>query len=424
MIKFLQNFYKRHSTFYNYSSASILLQIIGMVASFLILRWIDPKEYGIWQSLLIINSYLIIIQSGVINGLNRELPYVMGKDDQISILELAGSAQGFAFLIAGLLAIIAAVVPFFIEDKRIAWTIVINVLCAALSVVRQYLTSTYRAGRAFDVLAKINLFEAVISIITVSLVYYFGYVGLVGRMFILTVAGVIASYIWRPLKVITRLQMKPLIKLLKVGMPIFSFSYLFGIADTFPKLILLKYSGPELVGLLAPALALTLLYQMLPNVIAQYIYPHMSFQLGKTGDDALSIWPTAWKSAIGSVIAGIPFVIVGFFLIDPIISNFFPKYAKAIPATYWCLAAGIFLGPRIAVNALFSLKAWKWAAIYTTIYVVSNFLFPWLGFLNNANSLVGVSMGICLSYVFIFLGGMFCIYKATHNIDDKRRQVA
>ena len=392
-----------------------------MVASFLILRWIDPKEYGIWQSLLIINSYIIIIQSGIINGLNRELPYVMGKDDQKSIMELAGSAQGFAFLIAGLLAIIAAVVPFFIEDKRIAWTIVIIVLCAALSVVRQYLTSTYRAGRAFDVLAKINLFEAVISIVTIPLVYYFGYVGLVGRLFVLTVSGVIVAYIWRPLKVTTRFQMKPLIKLLKVGMPIFSFGYLFGVAGTFPKLILLNYSGPELVGLFAPALALTAMYQMLPNVIAQYIYPHMSFQLGKSGDDALSIWPTAWKSAFGAVLAGIPFMIVGFFLIDPIISNFFPKYAKAIPATYWCLAAGIFLGPRIAVNALFSLKAWKWAAIYTTIYVVSNFLFPWLGFLNNTNSLVGVSAGICLSYFVIFLGAMFCIYKATHKVGGKRQ---
>jgi O-antigen/teichoic acid export membrane protein len=385
-----------------------------MAASFVILRWIDPKEYGIWQSLLVINSYLILVQSGVINGLNRELPYVMGKGDQKAIIELAASAQGFAFIISGFLVIAAAGIPLIIEDKRIGWTMAGIVLVAAISIVRNYLFSTYRAGRAFDVLTRINLFESAAGIVTIPLVYYFGYAGLVCRVVFLQIAGLIVSYIWRPLKVSSQCRIKPLIKLLKVGGPIFSLSYLFGIADTFPKLILIKYSGPELVGLFAPALALTSFYTMLPAVVARYIYPQMSYQLGKYDDNPISIWPTAWKSAGGAVIAGIPFMIIGFLVIDPMISYFFPKYAEAIPATYWCLAAGLFLGPRIAVNALFALKAWKWATIYTIIFVISNFLFPWLGFLNNSKPLVGLAMGICLSYLVIFIGAMVCIYQATH----------
>jgi O-antigen/teichoic acid export membrane protein len=201
---------------------------------------------------------------------------------------------------------------------------------------------------------------------------------------------------------------------MKIGLPIFSFSYIFGISNTFPKIILLKESGPELVGLFAPAIALINLYKMLPNALARYIYPNMTYRLGKT-DNPMSIWPMAWKSAIGALIAGIPCFIIGSIAIGPTIQHFLPKYQEAIPAMYWCLGAGIFLGPRIAVNALFSLKAWKLATIYTGVFSFSSWIFPWIGIRNFENELVGAGAGIFFSYLTIFLCAMPCVYLATHK---------
>jgi len=405
--------YRRHFIFANYSAASVFLSVIDMAAGLLVLRWVAPKEYGLWQSLLIIHSYTALVQAGIINGLNRELPYEFGKENRAAVVRLAGTAQGIAFFGAGLLFAAACIAPLFISSRVVAWSLAIILICNGIDIIRNYLGSTYRAGRDFAALSKLTLYEAALSIFSLPLVYFLGYWGLVGRIAFMRIAAFIPFYFFRPLKVVSCFNRQAAVQLLKVGIPIFIYGYFFGIADTFPKIILLQCSGPELVGLFAPASALMGLYIMFPGIVAKYIYPHMTFQLGKT-DDPRSLWPMAWKSAVGSLAIGIPCLIAGWIVVAPLVNAFFPKYSASIPAAYWCLFAGIFLGPRIAVNALFSLKAWKWATIYTAVLVVSGWVFPWLGSVYNADPLVGVAQGICLSYAAIFFCAMICLYKATH----------
>lgn len=410
----MKNFYKRYKTLLNYSSASIFLNIVQMMASFAVLRWVDPKEYGVWQSLLIIQSYTVLIQMGVVSGLNRQLPYFMGKKNEEKIKFLAGSAQSIILIASGIFVLCAIISLFAIEDRIIAWSISMMFGCSAFAVCRNFLGSTYRAGRAFDTLAKINVVEGGVGILTLPLVFYFGYMGLVGRIVLLKGAGLLLAYIYRPLKVNCCFKWSSILSLMKVGIPIFAFSYMFGIANTFPKIILFKASGTELVGLFSPAIALTTFYNLLPAALARYIYPNMSYRLGKT-DDPMSIWPMAWKSAIGTLLSGIICFVVGSILIGPFIHYCLPKYQEAIPAMYWCLGAGVFLGPRISINALFSLKAWKLLSIYTAVFLFSLWIFPWLGIRYVEDPLVGVGAGIFLSYLVIFLCAIPCIYFATHK---------
>ena len=96
----------------------------------------------------------------------------------------------------------------------------------------------------------------------------------VGRIVFLRLSGLLLRYILRPLKVSFCISISSIFVLMKVGIPIFLFSYAFNIANTFPKIILLKHSGMEIVGLFAPALALTTLFNIFPATLARYIYPN------------------------------------------------------------------------------------------------------------------------------------------------------
>lgn len=348
------------------------------------------------------------------NGLNRELPFVYGKDDHHAVRSLAGTAQSIAYLAAGILFVSAFVVPFFIDSVIISWTASMVLICSSMNIIKIYLWSTYRAGRAFNTLAKVNLAESLVIIASLPLVFFLGYPGFVVRIVFIRVSSVILSFLFRPLKVSSRFQMTALFQLLRVGVPIFIFGYIYNISNTFPKIIMLTQEGVEMVGIFAPALALIGLFNVLPLSLARYIYPHMSYRFGQTSNP-MSIWPAAWKSALGVLVAGAVCALLGSLLIGPFIKYFIPKYKEVIPATYWCLAAGIFLGPRISVNALFTLKAWKLASVYSLVFLAASWGCPWLGVYLTNNPLIGMGIGIFVGYFIIFLTAMPCVYFATHK---------
>ena len=172
--------------------------------------------------------------------------------------------------------------------------------------------------------------------------------------------------------------------------------------------------GATLVGLFGPAYSVVTLLQILPVALGQYIYPHMSHRLGKTGDPK-DLWPVAWKTAVGILRLSLPLLAVGELVVPWLIKVWcLPKYDVAIPAVRWAMITGAFLGASVAVNALLSLKAWGWLAAYTAVVLSSAYVFPLVCFHSFADRLKGVAVGFLLAHALNFAVGMFAIYRTTH----------
>ena len=388
--------YGHHGTLLRFSSASVVYSMATMLTGFVVLRWIDPSDLGLWQSIMLLQVYSAFIQGGILNGLNRELPYSLGAGDDRRALELAGTAQTVALAGAVLLLLGGGIAVPFAPSTRVGAGIAVIALCAAVTLYRTYLGSTYRAERAFELLARIRLFETVLELATLPLVYFYGYAGLAGRYLCTTIIGAAVNHWYRPLHAPVRFSWHHALTLLKVGVPIFSFAYLFQVSDTFPRVILLRGGGVALVGLFAPAYAVMSLLQVLPTSLSQYIYPHMSYRLGKSGDPR-ELWPIAWKTAVGIIVISLPLLAVGELVIPWLVGWWFPKYIEAVPAVRWGMITGIFVGAATAINALSALKAWRWLAAYTTVRFCSAYLVPLALFYYFTDSLVGVAVGFLVS---------------------------
>jgi len=139
----------------------------------------------------------------------------------------------------------------------------------------------------------------------------------------------------------------------------------------------------------------------------------MSYKYGKTGDPR-SLWPVAWKVTVFPLVVTVPAMIVCAVVLPWLIEYVFPKYVESIPAVRYGLISGIFLGSTISINALNSLKAWKWYSIYTGFRVSASYLFPLGFFYIMSNPLAGVAAGFALAHGLSFLLGIYCIYCATH----------
>src|SRR4030042_6196982 len=78
-----------------YTSASFVRTIGLMLGGFIVIMWIDHRELGLWQSLMIAATYAPVFQLGTTNGLNRDLPYMYGAGHRDKGLDLVASAQSY-----------------------------------------------------------------------------------------------------------------------------------------------------------------------------------------------------------------------------------------------------------------------------------------------------------------------------------------
>jgi hypothetical protein len=409
---------REHRTLLHFSTASVAYELTTMLSKIVILRWIAPADMGLWLSLLLIQTYSAFVQLGMFSGLNRELPFCMGAGDDKSAKELAGTAQSVAIAGAVVLALSALPPLLFVhQNARASYGAAVVFLCAAEAVYQTYLSVTYRADRAFQKLAWLTLFQACMVIVTLPLVYFFGFAGLVGRYAIITTSSVALNHVCRPIRVSSRFVWRAALTLLKVGVPAYACSYILTVADTFPQVALLSGSGVKLVGLFTPVGATITLMQMIPTAIAQYVYPQMSYRLGQTGDPK-TLWPIACKTSFGLMVLLSPLLPIGMVAIPWLIGKFFPDYVASAGAVKFGLMSGMFLGASISINALYSLKAWFWVGVYATGRVVSIYALVLLLLRCWESPLEAVAAGFMFAQAFAFALAMFCIYRATH--DNKR----
>ncbi|OFX46463.1 MAG: hypothetical protein A2046_04770 [Bacteroidetes bacterium GWA2_30_7] len=214
----------------------------------------------------------------------------------------------------------------------------------------------------------------------------------------------------RPLKISSKFYKPEFKLLLKTGIPLFSMIYLQSLTSTFSRVVLLSVTGVIAVGYYSPALAIITAMNLFPTIVAQYMYPQMSYEVGKSNDKN-KLWTWVWKSSFYIGLFLLPMAIIGCIIIPYFIESFFVKYTSAIFASKLAFFSGVFSGSIIGLNVLYSLKAWK------SIFFVTLFKLTLYGVLLNyfarvMNSIDGVATGLLVSDIIFFIFGIgICYYE-------------
>ena len=123
-----------------YSTASTLSSFISMFASFVSMLWIGPERLGIWQSVTIVNYYIIFLQLGIQSGLNLDLPIQLGKNNNEESEKLVKTGLAFAHLLSFTLLILGCLCIGWLFYKNIS----IDIIFGFLSVVIIAIISSYK----------------------------------------------------------------------------------------------------------------------------------------------------------------------------------------------------------------------------------------------------------------------------------------
>lgn len=387
-----------------------------MLVGFVIAKFLSPEDLGLWSTILLALTYSVFIQGGVINGLNVELPAAYGRDDVSKAEKLAAVAQTFTLLTC-IVALVVGVATFFLlptDNSKLRYGILGITFIIILTFYQNYLLSTFRSNNSFAVLSKIQLAEALLNIISISLVVYFAYYGMIFKAALVLLAFVLLLHINRPIKTNFYWDKSIFIHLLKVGLPIFILVVVESFLQTIDKIWLIKYADLNTVGLYSFGLYALNLFILLSTSIATYIYPKMTYAYAKN-NDKLALWQYMKKITFLLLAVQTPLVIIGYFLIPPVVKEFFPTYMLSIEVMQILLIAGLMKGSVIGVNILWSMKSWKYMYLYMITYalltIVSTYLFLHL----NENKMLGVSIGLLIANALSLLNAYYLSFKATHS---------
>ena len=381
---------------------------------------INPEDRGLWDLARTILPFAMALLLGINNGLSRDLPYCFGKADIKTANQLAGTAQ-FYILMACLLVFLSGVGSLLYLrdlDSKTLFTLASVTGLVIVSYYTNYLIVTFRSAKSFNDFSKIKIFEAILTVLTIPMIVYWGYGGLVTRTLILAVAVVICMHCLRPVRVPLAWDKQSLMVLMRTGAPIFVFDYLISNVSNCDKWVLNHFGGLEIVGTFALATMSREAISKVPDALGEYIYPRMSHSYGQF-HEPIRLWKMAIKSSLMVVVFMIPAVVIGWFLLPPFVSHFFPKYTEGISAAQLILVSSIFSGATIGKLAIWSLKDWKIMAWYQILYCVFLLAGPilggWCGKNWGVSPLIGVSVGILISQASWIPVAGYLVYVATHK---------
>ena len=396
--------------------SSVATASAQLLAGFLVIKWITPEELGLWQSVRIAQVYSFILLAGINNGLGRELPFFLGKCDDSFAQRLAATAFSCATLANGvvLLCGIGCAIAFAQRGTHLVCAILAVTILIILSFYQQIFTVTFRSKDSFKALTKIQFVEAGLSLATVPLVYYFRYNGMLARTVVVSGVVGLLLFLFRPIKVTMRMDWQSLKLLLKTGLPIFGLDYMKNSCSTLDRVVLLKIGGVRDVGMYALAGVALQTLGALPSSLASYIYPRMTYKYGRNGD-ARALWKFGFRFALLAVaFAGL--AAAGAWLVLPyFVPAFVPKYLGGLCAAQIVLVAGIFEAAGIIVNALWSMKAWRFMVAYQVSSAVLFALGPVLGVICLGKNLEAVAWGAVMGALGRALLALILTYKGTHT---------
>jgi O-antigen/teichoic acid export membrane protein len=325
-------------------SGNIAANLITMVTSILIARWVGPYDMGAWNTALLVTIYSPTLQLGVFNGLNRELPYLIGAGDKKRALHMAEAAYAWSWLLMGVSILCGALVAVWFWTKGLPVWCYTSIAVAAIVVCSwptYYFTTTYRTHAEFGRLAKNTVAVALAGVFLVLLVWRFHYDGLILRASLLSILGVAALYYRRPLPVKPQWGTSQLVQLAKVGIPIWLVGQLGTFFMSLDRLMLVK--STQVLGYFTIAIQVGTFVRMIPGAFGVVLYPQMAHRYGES-HCAMDIWRIAKKGALAASVLGLVAGVCSWLLLPTFVRMVLPKYGPGIRAAQLSGFLGFAMG--------------------------------------------------------------------------------
>ncbi len=335
--------------------------------------------------------------------MNREFPFFLGQKNKAKATDIHTTSFSFILLNGFILSLFFIGLAFYFYNKNgINWGIAFGAMSIIifLEIINIYFEATLRGVNEFGLVSKYKLGLIPIAILSLFLPLEFDFLGLCIRAGLISFSKcLILSFLAFKYLSFPKFQFQVFKNLFDTGWRLWIWDYLKNVAKSFPRLVIVTFSGTTLLGLYAPVNWVNMAFASLSGSISAYIYPNLSYNLAKDGS---TIGNQALRVAKYSLLIFLPMTILGIILLPYVIPLLLPKYSSAIIAMQVSLVAGLFDSINLTTTAFATLKAWKsmFSHVFITIFLKG--LFVLIGYFIFEDKLLGVVAGLCISSMILF----------------------
>jgi len=325
-------------------SANIVGIVAQIVSGLLVARMILPEEMGLFNTASIAMTFIPFVLLGTNNGLNRQLPFLIGQGKSNEASALRNTAFSWSLYVSVVILIIIGCVGIYyqtIGKRELALAFYSVAISGSFFPLTSIIEVTFRTAGDFIRLSKIKLAGSLFAILTIPVVYYLGYYGLLIRSVLIAAFSLLVLYVYKTNVFQVYFHKQQFLVLLKVGIPIFFWAYIYSVFVGLDKVFIATYFTEREMGLFTPAIQITAGLSVLPNSIFQVIYPRLCQRYGETGT-IKSLMKLVMVPLKYLAIGLIPVFALAIYLIDPFIKIVLPNYVEGIATAQWAIVAVYF----------------------------------------------------------------------------------
>ncbi|TVR77518.1 MAG: hypothetical protein EA412_10890 [Chitinophagaceae bacterium] len=313
-----------------YSSSTFIYQLSRVLVELTAAKILGPALWGIWYLLNLSIAYRGLFELGISNGMNREIPINLGKND----VKKAKHIQNITFSTVCISSVIALVFLLFasliVNDPNLRSSLLWLIPLFIVTQFYYLVNASLKANTLFSFVSKKQLlFSALFPLFAIPLTYLFK---LEGFIIAYTAALFIAvTYIYKKSSISYSIDYdwKEVKNLIRIGFPIMAVGITYTFLNTVDRWIISLFLGTEELGFYSMAIIVFGGMTLFPNIISQQLYPRMAYDWGKSNTkSSLQHW--AWIQTKYTGILVIP-VLIGVLTIFPwIIRTLLPEYIPGI----------------------------------------------------------------------------------------------
>lgn len=338
-------------------SSKLLTAVLTALGGMLVAHYLGPEITGAFRVYTIPLTYLIFLHLGTWDGLWRQIPYFVGKDQPEQVEEIASAAAAFNLIVSVVVSIgfiVCAGYSFAQNDLFGVFGWLTQVLACWRTFYGGYLTSTYRTLHHFVSLSKIQVTQAVVAFGMVFLLPLLGFFGLCARVAFPSFLVVWLFHKFRPLRVKYHFNSKSIWDLIKIGLP---FSIWGNIYTSFwiatESALVLYLEGATSLGLFTIAVVMRAAIDSIPKSVWQVLTPRVVTSLAKDGSVRRANDRIVWVT-VALVICMVLVAFIGSYVLDMFVPYFMPMYVDGLSVMKICLWFSVIEAAFLPANVLFA----------------------------------------------------------------------
>lgn len=291
-----------------------------------IAKILGPNLYGEWIVINTLLGYIAFSHLGILNAMNREIPYYIGKNKPEEVIIIQSASYSFVLIISIVIIFVAILYSVY---TGLLFYFLISLFYAS-SLIYRYFELWLKSNQLFKSLAILQLITILTLLFGIPLSKYYLLNGWVlANSLPYFIAILIGSIALKVPVYLRKISKKKIFSLIKLGFPIMLVGVSYTLFLTAERWVILYFLGNEALGHYALAITVFAISSLIPNIIADQFYPRIIRNFGEDGCYK-NILSYAKKQILITVLIAFIVNIIIFFFFPIIVKTWLPDYVVGI----------------------------------------------------------------------------------------------